>query len=91
MTFDNAASNDATVIDIEAPDAIGLLYRITRALSDLDLDIRSAKVQTLGTHVVDAFYVRDRVGHKLEQPDMLAEVERAVLHAVSECLGASLA
>ena len=90
VTFDNAASNDATVIDIEAPDAIGLLYRITRALSDLDLDIRSAKVQTLGTHVVDAFYVRDRVGHKLEHPDMLAEVERAVLHAVSECLGASL-
>jgi len=91
VTFDNAASNDATVIDIEAPDAIGLLYRITRALSDLDLDIRSAKVQTLGTHVVDAFYVRDQFAQKLEDRDMVAEVERAVLHAVSECLAASLA
>jgi len=91
VTFDNAASNEATVIDIEAPDAIGLLYRITRALSDLDLDIRSAKVQTLGMRVVDAFYVRDRLGQKLENGDMLAEVERAVLHAVNECLGASLA
>jgi [protein-PII] uridylyltransferase len=90
VTFDNAASNDATVIDIEAPDAIGLLYRITRALSDLDLDIRSAKVQTLGTHVVDAFYVRDPFGQKVEHRDVLAEVERAVLHAVSECLSASL-
>ena len=42
-----------------APDAVGVLYRITRALAELDLDIRSAKVQTLGPQVVDAFYVRD--------------------------------
>jgi [protein-PII] uridylyltransferase len=90
VTFDNAASRDATVVDIEAPDAIGILYRITRALSDLDLDIRSAKVQTLGAHVVDAFYVRDRSGGKVEDAKVLAEVERAVLHAVSDGVDASL-
>jgi [protein-PII] uridylyltransferase len=82
VRFDNAASNDATVVDIEAPDSVGLLYRITRALSDLDLDIRSARVQTLGVHVVDAFYVRDRLRRKIVDADVLAEVERAVLHAV---------
>jgi [protein-PII] uridylyltransferase len=82
VTFDNEASNEATVIDIDAPDAIGLLYRITRALSELDLDIRSAKVQTLGEQVVDSFYLRDRAGKRIDSPEMLAEVERAVLHAV---------
>jgi [protein-PII] uridylyltransferase len=91
VTFDNGASNDATVIDVEAPDAIGMLYRITTAFTDLDLDIRSAKVQTLGAHVVDAFYVRDRFGHKIEDADMLAEVERAVLHAVNAGVDASRA
>jgi len=40
-------------------------------------------VQTLGVHVVDAFYVRDRFGNKIEDPTLLAEIERAVLHAVS--------
>jgi [protein-PII] uridylyltransferase len=84
VTFDNAASDDATVIDVEAPDAIGVLYRITKALSDLDLDIRSAKVQTLGAHVVDAFYVRDRPGAKIIEVDVMAEIERALLHAVQE-------
>jgi [protein-PII] uridylyltransferase len=83
VRFDNSASNDATVVDIEAADSVGLLYRITRALSDLDLDIRSARVQTLGVHVVDAFYVRDRLRRKVVDPDVLAEVERAVLHAVT--------
>ncbi len=82
VTFDNEASDDATVIDVEAPDRIGLLYRITKALSDLDLDIRSAKVQTLGARVVDAFYARDRAGAKIADRDLLAEIERTVLHAV---------
>jgi [protein-PII] uridylyltransferase len=84
VTFDNDASKDATVIDVEAPDTMGILYRITRALAELELDIRSAKVQTLGTHVVDAFYVRDRSGLKVTDPHMLGEIERAVLHGIAE-------
>jgi [protein-PII] uridylyltransferase len=84
VTFDTAASDEATVIDVEAPDGIGVLYRITNALTDLDLDITSAKVQTLGAHVIDAFYVVDRSGAKVLDADLMAEIERAVLHAVRE-------
>jgi [protein-PII] uridylyltransferase len=84
--FDNEASDDATVIDVEAPDVVGMLYRITRAFSELDLDIRSARVQTLGPKVVDAFYVVDRAGNKLVEPAVLAEIERAVVHGVAEGL-----
>jgi [protein-PII] uridylyltransferase len=82
VSFDVDASADATVIDVHAPDGIGVLYRITSALADLDLDIRSARVQTLGPTVVDAFYVRDRRGQKITEPDRLVEVERAILHAL---------
>jgi [protein-PII] uridylyltransferase len=89
VRFDNEASEEATVIDVEAPDAIGMLYRITKAFSDLDLDIRSAKVQTLGAHVIDAFYVRDRHGKKIVDAEALGEIERAVLYAVTEGVAAS--
>jgi len=89
VRFDNGASEEATVIDVEAPDAIGMLYRITKALSDLDLDIRSAKVQTLGAQVIDAFYVRDRNGKKIVDGEVLGEIERALLHAVTEGIAAS--
>jgi len=84
VTFDNRASGDATVIDVHAADAIGTLYRITRTLAEFDLDIRSAKVQTLGSEVVDAFYVRDRSGDKITKQARLAEIERAILHAIGE-------
>lgn len=76
--FDNDVSPSATVIDIETEDAVGVLYRITRAFLDLDLDIRTAKVHTLGTHVIDAFYVLRR-GAKITDPALLAEIERAIL------------
>jgi [protein-PII] uridylyltransferase len=83
VSFDDRASDDATVIDVRAADAIGVLYRITQALAELDLDIRSARVQTLGERVHDAFYVRDR-GGKITDPRTLAEIERAILHGLAE-------
>jgi [protein-PII] uridylyltransferase len=82
VTVDNDASAAATVVDVQAADGIGVLYRITRALAELDLDIRSARVETLGPQVVDAFYVLDSAGQKVTDPTYLGEIERAVLAAV---------
>jgi [protein-PII] uridylyltransferase len=83
VRVDNDASATATVVEVRALDGIGVLYRITRALADLDLDITVAKVSTLGNEVVDAFYVRTPGGAKLTEPDHIRELERAVLHQLS--------
>ncbi len=83
VLVDNSASLGATVVEVHAPDAMGVLYRVTRALSELDLDIVSAKVQTLGDRVVDAFYVRGPSGAKIEDPTVLVEIERALLHELA--------
>ncbi len=78
VAVDNDASEVATVVEVRAPDRIGTLYRITRALAELDLDVRLAKVTTLGHEVVDAFYVVGAGGAKLTDPEHLEEVRRAV-------------
>ncbi len=83
VSFDNQASPHCTVIDVHAPDRIGVLYRITRALAELDLDIRSARVQTLGAEVIDSFYVRDCTGGKVTGSEVLGEIERAVIYSVA--------
>jgi [protein-PII] uridylyltransferase len=79
VLVDNEASAAATVVEVRAPDGVGVLYRITRALADCDLDVRTAKVSTLGHEVVDAFYVTDARGDKVEEPERLVQVERTVL------------
>ncbi|NIR35572.1 MAG: ACT domain-containing protein [Actinobacteria bacterium] len=83
VIIDNELSSSSTVLEVRGPDSIGLLYRITRAMADLDLDIVSAKIQTLGDDVVDSFYVRDAAGEKVTDGDYLREIEMAVLSAVA--------
>ncbi len=54
----NDASESTTVVEVRAPDGLAVLYRLSHALSLAGMDIRSAKVATLGHEVVDVFYVR---------------------------------
>jgi [protein-PII] uridylyltransferase len=75
---DNEASETATVIEVRAPDEIGLLHRITRALFEADLDVVSARVSTLGDMVIDAFYVRESTGAKVTSPDRLDAITNAL-------------
>jgi [protein-PII] uridylyltransferase len=83
VAVDNEISQRSTVVEVRAPDAIGVLYKVTHALAELDLDIRSAKVQTMGAEVIDSFYVRDADGAKITDPAALTELERAILHALA--------
>ena len=81
VRVDNGASSNATVVEVRCPDAIGVLYRITKALAELGLDIRHATVVTLGHEVVDTFYVRAGRA-KITDAFHLHELERALLHAI---------
>lgn len=56
-----------TIIDIYAPDTLGFLYRITEAISKLDLNIAFAKIATRVDGIVDSFYITNNNGGKIEE------------------------
>ncbi|MFD6886924.1 [protein-PII] uridylyltransferase [Streptomyces sp. NPDC059957] len=58
-------SSLATVLEVRAPDAVGLLHRIGRALESAGVRVRSAHVSTLGANAVDTVYVVDADGKPL--------------------------
>ena len=78
VRVDNDASDSATVLEVRAPDEVGLLHRITRVLFEANLDVVSARVSTLGELVVDAFYVREDIGEKVTDPARLEEITGAI-------------
>jgi len=84
VTVDNDASDFATVVEVSAPDRIGLLFDLARTFHELELDVHLAKVATYGARVVDAFYVRDLYGGKVEDREHVAEIERAVVARLSD-------
>ena len=80
-------SAHSTVVEVRAPDALGLLWAIAASLTELDLDIHVAKIDTLGARVVDVFYVRSAWGDKLND-EQATEVKRSIEHRVAKLFGA---
>ncbi|WP_438303156.1 [protein-PII] uridylyltransferase [Streptomyces sp. HUAS TT11] len=83
VTVAPAASRHATVIEVRAQDAPGLLFRIGRALEKCGVRVRSAHISTLGANAVDAFYVTTATGAPLP-----AEEAASVARALEETLRA---
>ncbi|MGW0120946.1 [protein-PII] uridylyltransferase [Streptomyces sp. NPDC003327] len=81
VTVAPAASHSATVIEVRAQDAPGLLHRIGRALEGAAVRVRSAHVSTLGANAVDTLYVTRPDGSPLadeEAVDVARVLERAL-------------
>ena len=74
----------AAIVEVRAPDGIGVLYRIARALVADGLDIRLAKIATLGHEVVDTFYVVDARDGSRPAPESLSSIEANVLEALRD-------
>jgi [protein-PII] uridylyltransferase len=86
VTIDNTTSREYTVIDVSAPDRLGLLFTITNCLFRLGLLIHLAKVTTNVDQVLDVFYVSDATGKKIEEERFaeIREVLSADLRAVDD-------
>ena len=74
VVFDNQISAHYTVIDIDAPDDVGLLYLIAYMVDELDLDIHMAIINTVAARAQDAFYVVNAEGQKVVDYERLDRV-----------------
>ncbi len=83
VRVDNQASPTATVIDLEAEDRVGLLYRVSRTLYRLGLSITLARISTEKGAALDTFYVTDLEGDKLTDEARLAQIEKKLREALA--------
>jgi [protein-PII] uridylyltransferase len=79
VVIDQEASPSATVVEVHAPDHVGLLAQVASTFADLDVDVRTAKVSTLGERVVDVFYVHDAAGNKITRQLTLDQLKATLI------------
>ncbi len=91
VTFDNDASDIYTVIEVDARDRFGLLYDLTRALANCNINIFSAVIATYGEQAVDVFYVKDIFGLKIRSPAKQQAIARRLREAVADAAAQTLA
>ncbi|UCH84992.1 MAG: HD domain-containing protein [Candidatus Latescibacterota bacterium] len=65
VEFHNDISGEVTIADIFAADQPGLLFKITRALSDEGLTIHRARISTEAQRAIDSFDLQDKRGKKI--------------------------
>ena len=83
VEINNTLSDKFSVIEIEGLDRPGLLFEITKTLSDLSLDIASAHITTFGEKVIDNFYVNDLFRHQIINPQKQAAIRRKLLALIA--------
>jgi [protein-PII] uridylyltransferase len=82
VVVDNHSSDQYTIIEVYATDRPGLLYAITRAMQDLQLQVSLAKISTRLDQVADIFYVLTYEGERVEAPDHVEEIKNALLFSL---------
>ena len=83
IRFDNDAADERTLIEIETEDRLGLLYAISGAFAELELDITAARIVTERGAAIDSFYVSDVDGGKITSPERLKLISEKVQAAIA--------
>ena len=84
VVIDNNLSDALTVIEINGLDRPGLLFEVTREISNLNLDIASAHIATFGEKAVDVFYVTDLTGKKITSSTREARVRERLTRVLAK-------
>jgi [protein-PII] uridylyltransferase len=79
VQIDNESSQDYSILEVYATDRVGLLYTITRTLSDLHVRIHVAKITTRIDQAADVFYIKTAQGEKVTEGEQLDEIRNALL------------
>jgi [protein-PII] uridylyltransferase len=77
---DNESSRRYTIVEIVAEDALGLLYRISRAISESGCDVDLVLIATEGRRAIDVFHLT-KAGVKLtrgQQADITDNLQRVL-------------
>ena len=78
IRIDTHSVESRTIIEVESEDRIGLLHRISKILTEHNLNIHVARISTEKGAAIDTFYVRTKSGKKLIDLNKINELKNAL-------------
>jgi [protein-PII] uridylyltransferase len=83
IAIDNKAHPTYTLVQIEAPDRVGLLYDLLTALGQEGANIVLSRISTQKGAAIDTFYITDRASRtKITDSHRIAELQRRLRAAI---------
>lgn len=71
LSIDNDAHPVYTLVDVQTPDRLGLLYSVLRAFGKVGVQIALSRIATEKGAAIDSFYVTEGDGRKLRNETMI--------------------
>jgi [protein-PII] uridylyltransferase len=78
-----------TIVEVQARDQIGLLYRLARTISDHNFDITFARIGTERGVAIDTFYIEGANHEPVETPERLLALRDALNEVITPAAGVS--
>jgi len=82
VEIDNSLSERFSVIEVSGKDRPGLLYDLTKSLSDMNINIHSAHIATFGERATDVFYVLSQNGEKVFSRKKINSIEKELIKSI---------
>jgi [protein-PII] uridylyltransferase len=76
-------SMQRTIVEVQARDQIGLLYRLARAIYEFGFDITFARIGTERGVAIDTFYIESANHEPVEDPERLKALRGALAEVIS--------
>ena len=77
--LDNSSHPIHTLLDIQTPDRLGLLYDLLRAMGTAGVIIELSRITTEMDVAMDSFYIHSKDGQKIDDPAAMKRLQR-LLH-----------
>ncbi|MEY8205311.1 MAG: [protein-PII] uridylyltransferase [Bermanella sp.] len=84
VNLSNDPFNKRSCLEIISPDRPGLLARMGKLFMEYELSLDTAKILTIGEKVDDIFYLKDKDGHPISDPEFCRTLQDAVVAALTE-------
>ena len=72
-----------TIVEVQARDQIGLLYRLAKAISDFGFDITFARIGTERGVAIDTFYIESANHEPVDDTERLLRLRSALKEVIT--------
>jgi [protein-PII] uridylyltransferase len=72
-----------TIVEVQARDQIGLLYRLAKVISDFGFDITFARIGTERGVAIDTFYIESANHESVEDTGRLVRLRAALTEVIT--------
>lgn len=83
-SISNNINANSTILEVITPDRPGLLALIGRIFIDFEIQLQNAKIATLGERVEDIFFITDKDGQPLSDPELCERLQKEICSQIDQ-------